>query len=81
MRSSAKNKHKYNQSSSISAIPFRKDKENEKYTNFLINTVESPEPVTNTHNNILCQELSSFKLDSSLDSVPENTMKNSKLLL
>ena len=44
---------------------------------FLINTVESPEPA---RSNMLCKELSSFKLDSSIDSgVPEFTIKHSKL--
>ena len=51
--------------------------------NFLINTVESPQPISTTQNdNLLCKELSSFKLDSSpLKEVPENTMKNDRYLL
>ena len=72
-------------SPSVSAIPFKKDKFNYKSSHFLVNTVESPKDdrLPNTNNgDIFCQELSSFKLDSSLDkSIPENTTKNSKLLL
>lgn len=64
------------ESSLSSQLGNKLDKEN---FNFLVKTVESPEKQSNKQlSSLLCKELSSFKLDSSL--LPQSNLDRSKVI-